>query len=500
MVSKYENIPQQDFLTLIHLIQPNTNDEEIKKLLDEYVNVSTNTEVFSEFIDRNFPDSEDRDKNIDSLFRDWPLSREKFNQIFTNRKTAESQETYYKFVTCLLKFKHEKTEDNLFELLELSKNDRIKKAFGFGKSVFKIDNSVNKFLELNGDNILLSKNNKAIYGQFVLSKKDDIVREYRDMTKRTFNLTGLFNFSNGLVNTNNTDVLRIVFGDISLSGESSDLEIHEDVNSNLYRDISIVEILDMDKLQIVDTLKNFFKLTSIEQIEDVVSRQKEVRFRKLIREEFPREKILELLPLFTSRNDKKIQEEVSEFATVPTIFEYVIAIAWFHISSQDFSITRSLNLTLDGNMKPLSHAPGGAGDIIVEYEDLTLMLEVTLMNRQAQKRGEWEPVLRHATNITVDKYPENVTTLFIADVLDENTINIWRSIASVPLKASNKNEYADLVKIFPMTNSEIISMLKNNSDEKKLLSVIDDSYKSFAGEFDTAWRDEILEEVVEWKD
>lgn len=93
-------------------------------------------------------------------------------------------------------------------------------------------------------------------------------------------------------------------------------------------------------------------------------------------------------------------------------------------------------------MRPLSHATGGMGDIVINYKNLTLMLEVTLMNSQAQKRGEWEPVLRHATNLTVDEYPKNVITLFIADELDDNTVNIWRAVASVKLKASNKNEFA----------------------------------------------------------
>ncbi|MGH2162036.1 AlwI family type II restriction endonuclease, partial [Enterococcus faecalis] len=113
---------------------------------------------------------------------------------------------------------------------------------------------------------------------------------------------------------------------------------------------------------------------------------------------FPREKIIEILPLFSTRDDKKIKSEVSESATVPTIYEYIVAIAWFYISKEEFFITKSLNLTLDGEMRPLSHAAGGAGDIVIDYENLTLMLEVTLMNALAQKRGEWEPVLRHATN------------------------------------------------------------------------------------------------------
>ena len=46
------------------------------------------------------------------------------------------------------------------------------------------------------------------------------------------------------------------------------------------------------------------------------------------------------------------------------------------------------------------------------------------MNKQAQKRGEWEPVLRHALNLKADSEPKEVFTFFIADELDRNTINI----------------------------------------------------------------------------
>ena len=186
---------------------------------------------------------------------------------------------------------------------------------------------------------------------------------------------------------------------------------------------------------------------------------------------------------------------VSEFATVSTSYEYIVAIAWFYISKENFMITKSLNLTLDGNMRPLSHAPGGSGDIVIDYKDLTIMLEVTLMNSQAQKRGEWEPVLRHATNLTVDKYPKNVITLFIADELDENTVNIWRAVASVPLRSSNKDEFADLVKIFPFENKDLLDFLVNNREERKLIQAIDESYESLARSFDLGWRDKILSEA-----
>ncbi|MEE6658579.1 AlwI family type II restriction endonuclease, partial [Pediococcus acidilactici] len=61
-----------------------------------------------------------------------------------------------------------------------------------------------------------------------------------------------------------------------------------------------------------------------------------------------------------------------------------------------------MNLTLGSEGLPVAQAGGqkkkqdeNSGDIIIEYKDHTLFLEVTLMDKNAIKRGEWEPVLRH---------------------------------------------------------------------------------------------------------
>ena len=107
----------------------------------------------------------------------------------------------------------------------------------------------------------------------------------------------------------------------------------------------------------------------------------------------------------------------------------------------------------------MMHAGGGVGDIIVDYDDKSVMLEVTLMNKAAQKRAEWEPVLRHSINNRVEKLPRKSYTFFIADELDFNTINIWRAVAAVPLQATISN-IVDGVIIMPFTNNEIISFGK----------------------------------------
>ncbi|MGX6465458.1 AlwI family type II restriction endonuclease [Leuconostoc falkenbergense] len=499
LLIKYHNIPQQDFLTIVHLIQPTFSEQKIKGIVNNYGKVISNDMIFSEFLDNNFPEeSKLKVSNglAHHLFEDGNINRAAFNSVFVNRKTAESQDIYYDFVEKLLQFKNESNLANLKLLMQVSANEKIKKAFGFGKSVFTRKTNVDEFYKENSDNALLSENNQDIYSQFVLSKKDDIVREYRDMTKRTFNLTGIIDFSNGLVNATNQEILEPIFGSVSVSGEEKYSNYEQNLNFSFYQDISLSNILALDHDVIFKKLQESLNVTDKATVLSRVATQKEDKFRSFIDKKFSKEVILKILPLFSERRDSEIHNLVSEYATIPTIFEYVVGIAWYHISNEKFSISKSLNLTLDGNMLLLSHAVGGAGDIVINYKDLTLMLEVTLMNAQAQKRGEWEPVLRHATNLTVDCAPRNVTTLFIADELDDNTINIWRAVAQVPMKSSNNDEYADLVKIFPMTNNELIELLEQSIDEQKLLTEIDASFGTLATDFDFSWRRKILDKSI----
>ncbi|WP_165980476.1 AlwI family type II restriction endonuclease [Leuconostoc citreum] len=497
LLIRYRNIPQQDFLTIIHLIQPTFSEQKIKKIINNYGKVTTNDIIFSEFLDINFPEeSTNTSLTIESLFDNETINRQVFNSIFVNRKTTESQDIYYDFVVKLLKFKKDSNSENLDSLLQASTNAQIKKAFGFGKSVFIRKTTVTEFYDKNSDNALLSNNNRDIYSQFILSKKDDIVKEYRDMTKRTFNLTGIIDFSNGLVNATNQAILEPIFNNIPIAGTGQYTDYEQNLSFTFYQDIPLANILHLDTDVIFNTLTEVLDVTDKSKVLTAVVTQKEDKFRLLISQKFPKEKIMEILPLFSERKDSEIHKLVSEYATIPTIFEYIVGIAWYHISNEDFSISESLNLTLDGNMLPLSHAVGGAGDIVIDYKNMTLMIEVTLMNAQAQKRGEWEPVLRHATNLTVSRSPKNVTTLFVADELDDNTINIWRAVASVPMKATNNNEFTSLVKIFPMTNSELLKVLDQCIDEQKLLKDINSSYNVSSESFDLSWRDKILNKSI----
>ncbi|HGZ9572594.1 TPA: AlwI family type II restriction endonuclease, partial [Staphylococcus aureus] len=284
----------------------------------------------------------------------------------------------------------------------------------------------------------------------------------------------------------------------NIDEEKSAIEYEESIDSPFYKDINMNEIFDVTDEQMytaIEAIKKKLNIDSVERIKEKLINHNDILFKEFINSEFPLDKTINILSMFSDRNnDKEIKKIVGSEAGIPTIYEYIVGIAWYHISNKDYDVFSSFNLTMNANFLPETHAGGGAGDIVVKYDDSTLMLEVTLMNKNAQKRGEWEPVLRHATNLTIDEQPKKVRTLFIADELDENTINIWRAVASVPMKSTTgNNKYADNITIMPFTTSELISLMNNNIDEKRIFEFIDLSYNPLQTHFDLNWRNKILE-------
>ena len=66
----------------------------------------------------------------------------------------------------------------------------------------------------------------------------------------------------------------------------------------------------------------------------VIKDERYIRFNKLIDDKFDKNTIIRLLDDFESRNDDEIRSIVTDNADIPTIFEYVLGIAWYIISER----------------------------------------------------------------------------------------------------------------------------------------------------------------------
>ena len=429
----------------------------------------------------------------------------------SSKNNASTQRKYYAFYIALSNYRNCPNKENYNKLVEcFDKNSSVlNKAFGYGKAVFEMGNKGNrytleKFKDKNNTHPLLSEKclNEAFCLAYKKSKHLDKTNEYSDTTIRLLSATGLFKFKN-LAELSYKDILSMFFDDDrickNIFGEMTEEEYldYEVGDSSFFgKNVSLVDIFNFTSLEVsttIEKIESFLGVRDKEDISILLDKQKNEDFISHINAKYPKEKIMKLLPLFSDRTkDRQIKEEVNDAASVPTIYEYIIGIAWYYISNKEFDLYNSLNLTLNADFEPVIHAGGGDGDIVIHYEDIIVMLEVTLMNKQAQKRGEWEPVLRHSLNLKAANEPTETITFFIADELDYNTINIWRAVASVSLESTNTHTKVDGVVIMPFTNNEVLAFLKNSVYYKDIVKAVKDSFAKVPQITDVKWQDEVI--------
>lgn len=229
-------------------------------------------------------------------------------------------------------------------------------------------------------------------------------------------------------------------------------------------------------------------------------------FVKFINNKFNKDKTIKILQHIRDRNrpgdkaDKWLQSNVTNQATTPTIYEFMLGVAWYHLSKGKLiRIRRDYNLTLGGNMLPLRHANGGEGDIEVKYKRSKnfpydgVLLEATLMDKSTQKRGEMEPVIRHTVNLNTDN--QKWYGMFVGNVLDENVVNIFHLLSNVQLHDSrNKDKSVNGVNIFALTIDELIEFLKKNITDQEIINTFCRNI-IYNKPINSDWRKEVIKEI-----
>lgn len=497
-----ENIDKGSFAVIVQGLSP-YSDESIKASIAQ--NIIGNEEL------------ENAIQNIavivpEGLSDKSDIEFDLFKSYFKSSKASEAaSRKYYNFFITLKNFRENRCEDNYNALLKCFENDSaiLYKAFGYGKAVFNFGNKGNRydlktFLEKNSDHHLLKCDDyvSEIFIAFSKSKWIDGVKEYSDTTIRLLSATGLFKFKN-LPELSYKDILSVLFDVSALRSNIFGVMTEEqylkyEVQEDCYFEkcTSIADILGYSKADvdtIIASIERHLGVSDSKEVKLQLKGKKNADFLSHINEKYPKEKIMELLPLFSDRSkDSRIKKEVNDAASVPTIYEYIIGIAWYYISNKDFDLYSSLNLTLNADFDPVIHAGGGDGDIVITYDDIIVMLEVTLMNKQAQKRGEWEPVLRHSLNLKAANEPKETITFFIADELDYNTVNIWRAVAAVLLESTNTHKAVDGVVIMPFTNCEILSFLEKGIHRTQIIEEVKKSFEKVPQITDVKWREDIM--------
>ena len=168
------------------------------------------------------------------------------------------------------------------------------------------------------------------------------------------------------------------------------------------------------------------------QIEGILSERNEEEYATQQADQW--EEIAAYMGLIMSRhrgkktllNGDEIEVPQSE---APAYFEWVLWRAFLAINSLANKPYDARRFKIDQDFLPVGTAPGNGPDLIFEFDDFVIVVEVTLTDNSRQEAAEGEPVRRHVADL-VSHYAaqsgKSVYGLFIANRIDSNTAETFR--------------------------------------------------------------------------
>ena len=321
--------------------------------------------------------------------------------------------------------------------------------------------------------------------------------DYFDLNRRYFNITDTLIFEDRMIKLDM--IPKYYFKEII------DILYTETFSrdNNLRADGSLETISEAFKLDISKVYAALSKdlgitIKSPEQAATYVNDERYRRFNTLIDKKFNDSVLIELLNCFEKRDDKRIEELVTDEATIPTIFEYILGIIWYKVSERQGNILDFMKLSLEANLLPKTHAAGGYADIIYEYEACTsypkhsLLLEATLADGNNQRRMEMEPVSRHLGDYRIRFNNPFDYSLFVSTYLDDNVVNDFRYRKIIPYKRDN--ETITGMKIISMDTDSLKKIIENKVKYKYLYEVFDKYHEMPLETVD--WHDGMIREAT----
>ena len=321
--------------------------------------------------------------------------------------------------------------------------------------------------------------------------------DYFDLNRRYFNITDTLIFEDRMIKLDM--IPKYYFKEIIdvLYTETFSRD------NNLRADASLETISEAFKLDINKVYAALSKdlgitIKSPEQAATYVNDERYRRFNTLIDKKFNDSVLIELLNCFETRDDKRIEEIVTDEAAIPTIFEYILGIIWYKVSERQGNILDFMKLSLEANLLPKTHAAGGYADIIYEYEACTsypkhsLLLEATLADGNNQRRMEMEPVSRHLGDYRIRFNNPFDYSLFVSTHLDKNVISDFRYRKIIPY--TRDEETITGMKIISMDTDSLKNIIENKVKYKYLYEVFDKYYEMPLETVD--WHDGMIKEAT----
>ncbi len=300
--------------------------------------------------------------------------------------------------------------------------------------------------------------------------------DYFDLNRRYFNITDTLIFEDRMIKLDMIpkyyfkEIIDVLYTGTFNRDDNLRADVELETISEAFK-------LDISKLYAALSKDLGITIKSPEQAATYANDERYRRFNTLIDKKFNDSVLIELLNCFETRDDKRIEELVTDEASIPTIFEYILGVIWYKVSERQGDILSFMKLSLEANLLPKTHAAGGYADIIYEYEACasypkhSLLLEATLTDGNNQRRMEMEPVSRHLGDYRIRFNNPFDYSLFVSTYLDDNVVTTFRYSKIIPYKRDN--ETITGMKIISMDTEALKKIIKNKVNYKYLYEVFD---------------------------
>lgn len=334
------------------------------------------------------------------------------------------------------------------------------------------------------DNIKTNEEFRTVFFKTMhLFKTKATLSDYYDLNRRYFKITDTVIFDDGKVYL---DIVPKQF----LSSVANELfECAFITSGNLSNNCELTEIapcLVIKEETIISGINHELGLniSSMSEARQAVMDERHKRFNELIDSRFDDDTLISLLDKFESRNDDEILSLVTDNADVPTIFEYILGIIWYKVSERKGNILEYMNLSLEADLLPRTHAGGGEADIEYWYEACPdypahcMILEATLADGTNQRRMEMEPVSRHLGEHILKHENNNSYCVFSTTYLDRNVISDFRNRKTFSYYNKDFTKSVDGLKIIPLQTAELKTIIRNGLNYRTLYTIFDNAFNS----------------------
>lgn len=166
------------------------------------------------------------------------------------------------------------------------------------------------------------------------------------------------------------------------------------------------------------------------EIEELLAQQREEVYAREQPAQW--EEIAAYLDLLATRKGRRKLDGDREIqipqAEAPAYLEWILWRSFLAIGGMVNKPYEARRFRIDQDFLPVGTAPGNGPDLIMEFDDFVLAVEVTLMESSRQEAAEGEPVRRHVADLTrrFSTKEKPVYGLFVANRIDSNTAETFR--------------------------------------------------------------------------